>query len=161
MQVYELSELECGHFTDKDQEIRITDLPEQFLQRTYPVVSREASELKLEVKWIYQQAFVIRTISKQVSIHNNHISICVCVCVCVVCVCVCLCVSVCVCVRVCVCLCVRGCVCMGVGVGGACMSLHVCLCHCLTHVACVSACIASLCNGCFSNVAFLHAHSQH
>ena len=72
MQVYEPSELERGHFTDKDQEI--TDLPEQFLQRTYPVVSREASELELEAKWIYQQAFVTRTLSKQVNIYSNHIS---------------------------------------------------------------------------------------
>ena len=68
VQVYELSELERGHFTDKDQEIRITDLPEQFLQRTYPVVPREAAELEREAKWIYQQAFVTRTISKQVSL---------------------------------------------------------------------------------------------
>ena len=65
--MYEPSELERGHFTDKDQEIRITDLPEQFLQRTYPVVPREPAELEQEAKWIYQQAFVTRTISKQVS----------------------------------------------------------------------------------------------
>ena len=71
--MYEPSELERGHFTDKDQEIRITDLPEQFLQRTYPVEPREAAELEKEAKWIYQQAFITRTISKQVSniVHYN------------------------------------------------------------------------------------------
>ena len=63
--MYEPSEFERGHFTDKDQEIRITDLPEQFLQRTYPAVAHEATELEQEVKWIYQQTFVTRTISKQ------------------------------------------------------------------------------------------------
>ena len=73
--MYEPSELERGHFTDKDQEIRITDLPEQFLQRTYPVMAREAAELEQEAKWIYQQAFVTRTISKQVDIN-----LCECVC---------------------------------------------------------------------------------
>ena len=77
--MYEPSELERGHFTDKDQEIRITDLPEQFLQRTYPVMAREAAELEQEAKWIYQQAFVTRTISKQVDI---NLCVCVRVCVC-------------------------------------------------------------------------------
>ena len=87
--MYEPSELERGHFTDKDQEIRITDLPEQFLQRTYPVVAREAPELEQEAKWIYQQAFVTRTISKQVGISvcvcaraREHVHVCVHACVC-------------------------------------------------------------------------------
>ena len=76
--MYEPSELERGHFTDKDQEIRITDLPEQFLQRTYPVVAHEAAELEQEAKWIYQQAFVTRTISKQVTINVCvHIDSCI------------------------------------------------------------------------------------
>lgn len=84
--MYEPSELERGHFTDKDQEIRITDLPEQFLQRTYPVVAREAPELEQEAKWIYQQAFVTRTISKQVDINvcvcvSVYAHMCLCVCV--------------------------------------------------------------------------------
>ena len=85
--MYEPSELERGHFTDKDQEIRITDLPEQFLQRTYPVVAREAPELEQEAKWIYQQAFVTRTISKQVDINmcvcvSVYAHMCLCVCAC-------------------------------------------------------------------------------
>ena len=78
--MYEPIELERGHFTDKDQEIRITDLPEQFLQRTYPVVARESAELEQEAKWIYQQAFVTRTISKQVTINVYvcvHIDSCI------------------------------------------------------------------------------------
>jgi len=48
-------------------------LPEQFLQRSYPVEERDISELEKEARWIYQQAFVTRTISKQVGHFVNYL----------------------------------------------------------------------------------------
>ena len=109
--MYEPSELERGHFTDKDQEIRITDLPEQFLQRTYPVVAREAPELEQEAKWIYQQAFVTRTISKQVGIN----------------VCVCVRVRAHVCMYVCACVCGQMLKCLSVSLHGCFLTLLYCI----------------------------------
>lgn len=66
--VYEPSELERGHFLERDVEIRITDRPERFQTRSVPVQPPENDvELEMEAEWIYEQAFVKMPISKQVS----------------------------------------------------------------------------------------------
>ncbi len=71
--MYEPSELERGHFLEKDTEIRITDKPERFQVRSVPVKASEHEgdleddvELKDEAEWIYDKAFVDMAISKQV-----------------------------------------------------------------------------------------------
>ncbi len=63
--VYEPSELERGHFTEKDSEIRVTDMPERFQLRSIPVQETEEGELDEEAEWIYQQAFCRPPVSKQ------------------------------------------------------------------------------------------------
>ena len=72
--VYEPSELERGHFLEKDTEIRITDKPERFQVRSIPVRPSEHdgeleddSELKDQAEWVYDNAFVEMPISKQVN----------------------------------------------------------------------------------------------
>ncbi|XP_033218943.1 transcription elongation factor SPT6 isoform X2 [Belonocnema kinseyi] len=71
-EIYEPSELKRGHFTDLDNEIRTTDIPERMQLRTVPVtpVAEGSDELDLEAKWIYEQAFHRPTISVQDS-HLN------------------------------------------------------------------------------------------
>ncbi len=64
--VYEPSELERGHFTEKDSEIRVTDMPERFQLRAIPVQQTEEGELDEEAEWIHQQAFCKTPVSKQV-----------------------------------------------------------------------------------------------
>ncbi|PVD31669.1 hypothetical protein C0Q70_07087 [Pomacea canaliculata] len=63
--VFEPSELERGHFTDLDNEIRITDVPERFQLRQIPVKPTEEGELEEESEWIYKQAFSTPTVSNQ------------------------------------------------------------------------------------------------
>ncbi|XP_017879018.1 transcription elongation factor SPT6-like [Ceratina calcarata] len=66
-EVYEPSELIRGHFTDVDNEIRTTDIPERMQLRTVPITPtvEGSDELDLEAEWIYKQAFCQPTISVQ------------------------------------------------------------------------------------------------
>ena len=65
--LYEPSELERGHFLEKDAEIRVTDMPERFQTRSIPVKPSEEGELDEEAEWVFEHAFVKSPISKQVS----------------------------------------------------------------------------------------------
>ena len=74
--MYEPSELERGHFLEKDSEIRVTDKPERFQIRSIPVQASERdAELELEAEWVYEHAFVKFPISKQVCAMTVHIEI--------------------------------------------------------------------------------------
>lgn len=66
-EIYEPSELKRGHFTDLDNEIRVTDIPERMQLRDFPVtpVPEGSDELDEEAEWIYRQAFCKPTISVQ------------------------------------------------------------------------------------------------
>ena len=65
--MYEPSELERGHFLERDAEIRITDKPERFQVRSVPIKASETdTELEEEAEWVYESAFVELPISKQV-----------------------------------------------------------------------------------------------
>ncbi|KYN09622.1 Transcription elongation factor SPT6 [Trachymyrmex cornetzi] len=66
-EIYEPSELKRGHFTDMDNEIRNTDIPERMQLRSVPVTSVQegSDELDLEAEWIYKQAFCKPTVSIQ------------------------------------------------------------------------------------------------
>ncbi|XP_014787232.1 transcription elongation factor SPT6 [Octopus bimaculoides] len=63
-EIYEPSELERGHFTDLDNEIRTVDVPERFQLRQIRVTQTEEGELDEEAEWIYKQAFTTKLISK-------------------------------------------------------------------------------------------------
>lgn len=65
--IYEPSELERRHFTDQDNEIRITDVPERMQLRATPVTSvpEGSEELQQEAEWIFRQAFTRQPLSKQ------------------------------------------------------------------------------------------------
>ncbi|XP_001355099.4 transcription elongation factor SPT6 [Drosophila pseudoobscura] len=65
--IYEPSELKRGHFTDLDNEIRKTDIPERMQLRQVPVtpVPEGSLELDDEAEWIYQYAFCKSTVSEQ------------------------------------------------------------------------------------------------
>lgn len=63
--VFEPSELERSHFTDRDQEIRAADMPERFQLRGIPVCPTEKGELKEESEWIYKLAFSQPPLSHQ------------------------------------------------------------------------------------------------
>ena len=65
--LYEPSELERGHFLERDAEIRVTDMPERFQTRSIPVKPSEEGELEEEAEWVFEHAFVKSPISKQVS----------------------------------------------------------------------------------------------
>lgn len=67
--MYEPSELKRGHFTDLDNEIRKTDIPERMQLRQIPVVPvpEGSSELDNEAEWIYKQAFCKPPVSQ----HDN------------------------------------------------------------------------------------------
>ncbi|XP_025986196.2 LOW QUALITY PROTEIN: transcription elongation factor SPT6 [Solenopsis invicta] len=71
-EIYEPSELKRGHFTDMDNEIRNTDIPERMQLRSVVVtpVPEGSDELDLEAEWIYKQAFCKPTISIQ-DVHLN------------------------------------------------------------------------------------------
>nr|CAD7195384.1 unnamed protein product [Timema douglasi] len=66
-EIYEPSELKRGHFTDLDNEIRNTDIPERMQLRDFPVtaVPDGSEELEEESEWIYKQAFCKQSISVQ------------------------------------------------------------------------------------------------
>ncbi|XP_071546473.1 transcription elongation factor SPT6 [Panulirus ornatus] len=72
-EVFEPSELERGHLTDQDQEIRKLDIPERFQLRQIPVTRTRGEgddrstdkELDQEAKWIYHHAFFRPFISNQ------------------------------------------------------------------------------------------------
>ncbi|XP_055909198.1 transcription elongation factor SPT6 [Eupeodes corollae] len=66
-EIYEPSELKRGHFTDLDNEIRKTDIPERMQLREVPVtpVAEGSNELEDEAEWIYKQAFCKRSVSEQ------------------------------------------------------------------------------------------------
>ncbi|CAI8018492.1 Transcription elongation factor SPT6 [Geodia barretti] len=63
--VYEPSELERGFFTDRDKDIRVTDMPERFQTRSLAVQKTEEGELDEEAEWIFQNVFSKHPISKQ------------------------------------------------------------------------------------------------
>lgn len=56
-EVYEPSELKRGFFTDLDNEIRNTDIPERMQLREVPItpVPEDSPELSEEAEWIYKQ----------------------------------------------------------------------------------------------------------
>ncbi|XP_073971663.1 transcription elongation factor Spt6 isoform X2 [Rhodnius prolixus] len=66
-EIYEPSELKRGHFTDFDNTIRNTDMPERMQLREVPVTSvpEGSDELDEEAEWIYKQAFCRPTTSSQ------------------------------------------------------------------------------------------------
>ncbi|XP_074640844.1 transcription elongation factor SPT6-like [Tubulanus polymorphus] len=63
--VFEPSELERGHFTDIDNEIKMADNPERFQLRSLPVRPTDEGELEEEAEWIHKYAFSTQTISSQ------------------------------------------------------------------------------------------------
>ncbi|KAL0838660.1 hypothetical protein ABMA28_016733 [Loxostege sticticalis] len=65
-EIYEPSELKRSHFTDLDNEIRKTDVPERMQIREVPITAVEegSSELEDEAEWIYKQAFLKPPVSK-------------------------------------------------------------------------------------------------
>ncbi|XP_065172067.1 transcription elongation factor SPT6 isoform X2 [Atheta coriaria] len=66
-EVYEPSELKRGFFTDQDNEIRNTDIPERMQLREVPLTSvpEDSTELDDEAEWIYKQAFCKPPVSNQ------------------------------------------------------------------------------------------------
>ncbi|XP_061383631.1 transcription elongation factor SPT6 [Danaus plexippus] len=65
-EIYEPSELKRSHFTDLDNEIRKTDVPERMQIREVPItpVEEGSTELEDEAEWIYKQAFLKAPVSK-------------------------------------------------------------------------------------------------
>ncbi|CAB3227158.1 unnamed protein product [Arctia plantaginis] len=65
-EIYEPSELKRSHFTDLDNEIRKTDIPERMQTREVPItpVEEGSTELEDEAEWIYKQAFLKSPVSK-------------------------------------------------------------------------------------------------
>ncbi|CAK1551238.1 unnamed protein product [Leptosia nina] len=65
-EIYEPSELKRSHFTDLDNEIRKTDVPERMQIREVPItpVEEGSTELEEEAEWIYKQAFLKPPVSK-------------------------------------------------------------------------------------------------
>ncbi|KAH8387846.1 hypothetical protein KR093_009870 [Drosophila rubida] len=72
--IYEPSELKRGHFTDLDNEIRKTDIPERMQLRQVPVtpVPEGSHELDDEASWIYRFAFCKQTVSEQEKSDNRE-----------------------------------------------------------------------------------------
>ncbi|CAN7987050.1 unnamed protein product [Ixodes hexagonus] len=70
-EVYEPVELERGHFTDRDNEIRATDIPERFQLRTVPVTSAPEDEIGREAEWVYKHAFGNPTVSIQTATEDG------------------------------------------------------------------------------------------
>ena len=64
-ELYEPSELERNHLTEKDNEIRNIDLPERFQLRSIQVTDATEDELIEEAEWIFKNAFNTNTISVQ------------------------------------------------------------------------------------------------
>ncbi|XP_030381643.1 transcription elongation factor SPT6 [Scaptodrosophila lebanonensis] len=72
--IYEPSELKRGHFTDLDNQIRKTDIPERMQLRQVPVtpVPEGSHELDEEADWIYRFAFCKQTVSEQEKADNRE-----------------------------------------------------------------------------------------
>ncbi|XP_023303515.2 transcription elongation factor SPT6 [Lucilia cuprina] len=72
--LYEPSELKRGHFTDLDNEIRKTDIPERMQLRQIPVTSvpEGSSELDNEAEWIYKHAFCKPPVSQNDKGESNR-----------------------------------------------------------------------------------------
>lgn len=72
-EIYEPSELKRGHFTDLDNEIRRTDIPERMQLREVPItaVPEGSSELEDEAEWIFKQAFCKNTVSNQDAVSGS------------------------------------------------------------------------------------------
>ncbi|TDG44583.1 hypothetical protein AWZ03_008989 [Drosophila navojoa] len=72
--IYEPSELKRGHFTDLDNQIRRTDIPERMQLRQVPVtpVPEGSHELDDEADWIYRFAFCKQTVSEQEKADNRE-----------------------------------------------------------------------------------------
>ena len=51
--------------TDKDNEIRLTDIPERFQIREIPIKPTEDEELEEEAEWMYKHVFLDLPISIQ------------------------------------------------------------------------------------------------
>lgn len=66
-EIYEPSELKKGYFTDFDNKVRNTDIPERMQLREIPItpVPEGSDELAEEAEWIYKQAFCKPTTSNQ------------------------------------------------------------------------------------------------
>merc|ERR1712096_13171 len=65
--IFDPYELERGHYTDLDQEIRAQDHPERMQLRQIPVtaVPDDSDELDREADWIYKHGFTTATLTKQ------------------------------------------------------------------------------------------------
>ncbi|XP_055550196.1 transcription elongation factor SPT6 [Wyeomyia smithii] len=74
--IFEPSELKRGHFTDLDNEIRKTDIPERMQIRDVPItpVPEGSSELEEEAEWIFKQAFCRPPISNQETYSRKSIT---------------------------------------------------------------------------------------
>ncbi len=70
--VFEPSELQRGYFTDVDQEIRVTDMPERFQLRGIPVSPTAEGELQEEAEWIHKYAFSTPPVSRQEFYESEH-----------------------------------------------------------------------------------------
>jgi len=66
--IFDPFDLEQGHYTDLDQEIRTTDIPERMKLRQVPVttVPEDSDELDREAEWIYKYGFAKQTITSQI-----------------------------------------------------------------------------------------------
>ncbi|XP_052133580.1 transcription elongation factor SPT6 [Frankliniella occidentalis] len=64
-EIYEPSELKRGYFTDLDNQIRNTDIPERMQLRDTPVTPETDDKLEDEAAWIFKQAFCKPSISTQ------------------------------------------------------------------------------------------------
>ena len=64
--IYEPSELEKSHLTDRDKKIREQDVPERFLTRRTPIRETiDDAEIEEEAEWIYTMAFNTNTLTIQ------------------------------------------------------------------------------------------------
>ncbi|CAG0922503.1 unnamed protein product [Notodromas monacha] len=67
--LFEPADLERNHFTDLDNDLRNSDIPERMQIRNFPVTPADAQdgdrELEEESEWIYRNAFSVMPVSKQ------------------------------------------------------------------------------------------------
>ena len=65
--IFDPNDLALGHYTDHDQQIRNTDIPERMQLRTVPVtaVPEDSDELDREAEWIYKKGFTEPTLTQQ------------------------------------------------------------------------------------------------
>jgi len=73
-EMFEPAELEKRHFTEQDNEIRNTDIPERMQLRNFPVCAPENDEeLSQEADWIFSK-FTTKNISQQETIGDREIT---------------------------------------------------------------------------------------